>query len=232
MIRSCGRRWARTQRTASGRPARGPAADIVARDAGHPRPGLRRRTRARSPRARRSSTRARPSCGTARGDWRCRRRSTSRRLPTATSGRCRRWATASRCSSGSARSRPTRRTRPADGDGTVLLSDAATSARWRSSTRAPSPRCAPARSPRSRRRRWPRPDAATAGIVGAGLHGAWAARCLAAAGSAPGVCYDPRRRAWPRRSPTELGAGWSSGTREEALACDVVTCVTPGTRRS
>ena len=26
----------------------------------------------------------------------------------------------------------------------------------------------------------------------------------------------------------ELGDGWSAGTREQALACDVVTCVTPG----
>ena len=36
-----------------------------------------------------------------------------------------------------------------------------------------------------------REDAATAGIVGCGLHGAWAARCLAAAEYGPGVCFDP-----------------------------------------
>src|SRR5919202_6319188 len=36
-----------------------------------------------------------------------------------------------------------------------------------------------------------RPDARTAGIVGCGLHGAWAARCLAAAEYGPGICFDP-----------------------------------------
>src|SRR3954451_22809651 len=34
--------------------------------------------------------------------------------------------------------------------------------------------------------------ARSVGIVGCGLHGAWAARCLAAAGYGPGVCFDPR----------------------------------------
>ena len=70
-----------------------------------------------------------------------------------------------------------------------------------------------------------REDARTAGIVGCGLHGRWAARCLAAAEYGPGVCYDA--------DPDAAGAlagelGWEVGTREEALACDVVTCVTPG----
>ena len=37
-----------------------------------------------------------------------------------------------------------------------------------------------------------RSDAGTVGIVGCGLHGTWAARCLAAAGYGPGVCHDPR----------------------------------------
>jgi alanine dehydrogenase len=69
-----------------------------------------------------------------------------------------------------------------------------------------------------------REDARTVGIVGCGLHGAWAARCLAAAEYGPGVCFDP--------DPEAAGAlagelGWEAGTREEALACDVVTCVTP-----
>ena len=36
-----------------------------------------------------------------------------------------------------------------------------------------------------------RQDAKTVGIIGCGLHGAWAARCLAAAGYGPGLCYDP-----------------------------------------
>ena len=36
-----------------------------------------------------------------------------------------------------------------------------------------------------------REDARSVGIVGCGLHGAWAARCLAAAEYGPGVCFDP-----------------------------------------
>jgi len=70
-----------------------------------------------------------------------------------------------------------------------------------------------------------REDAASAGIVGCGLHGAWAARCLAAAEYGPGVCFD--------RDPEAAGAlagelGWEAAAREDALACDIVTCVTPG----
>jgi alanine dehydrogenase len=70
-----------------------------------------------------------------------------------------------------------------------------------------------------------REDARTAGIVGCGVHGAWAARCLAAAEYGPGVCFDP--------DPDAAGAlagevGWEAGSLEDALACDVVTCVTPG----
>jgi len=70
-----------------------------------------------------------------------------------------------------------------------------------------------------------REDASSAGIVGCGLHGAWAARCLAAAEYGPGVCFDP--------DPEAAGAlagelGWEAGSLEDAMACDVVTCVTPG----
>lgn len=36
-----------------------------------------------------------------------------------------------------------------------------------------------------------REDARTVGIVGCGLHGSWAARCLAAAEYGPGLCFDP-----------------------------------------
>jgi ornithine cyclodeaminase/alanine dehydrogenase-like protein (mu-crystallin family) len=72
-----------------------------------------------------------------------------------------------------------------------------------------------------------RPGARSVGIVGAGLHGAWAARCLVAAGYGPGVCHDPRG-AVAAALAAELGAGWRAGTREDALACDVVCCVTPG----
>ncbi|HEY7121442.1 MAG TPA: hypothetical protein VH329_02680, partial [Solirubrobacterales bacterium] len=37
-----------------------------------------------------------------------------------------------------------------------------------------------------------REGATTVGIIGCGVNGAWAARCLAAAGYGPGVCADPR----------------------------------------
>src|SRR3954463_1991096 len=70
-----------------------------------------------------------------------------------------------------------------------------------------------------------RPEAATVGIVGCGLHGAWAARCLAADGYGPGVCFDPRPEA-AQALAAELG--WTAGTREQALDADVVCCVTPG----
>src|SRR5262245_26744118 len=70
-----------------------------------------------------------------------------------------------------------------------------------------------------------REDARTVGMIGCGLHGTWAARCLAAAEYGPGVCFDPDPEAAGRLAG-ELG--WEAGTREDALACDVVTCVTPG----
>ena len=71
------------------------------------------------------------------------------------------------------------------------------------------------------------PEARTCGIVGCGLHGAWAARCLVAEGYGGGVCHDPRE-AVASALAAELGDGWRAGTLAEALACDVVTCVTPG----
>ena len=72
-----------------------------------------------------------------------------------------------------------------------------------------------------------REDAASAGIVGCGVYGAWAARCLAAAEYGPGVCYD--------LDPDAAGAlagelGWEAGALDDALACDIVTCATPGHR--
>ena len=70
-----------------------------------------------------------------------------------------------------------------------------------------------------------REDARTVGMIGCGLHGTWAARCLAAAEYGPGVCFDPD----PEAAGELAGElGWEAGTREDALACDVVTCVTPG----
>jgi ornithine cyclodeaminase/alanine dehydrogenase-like protein (mu-crystallin family) len=70
-----------------------------------------------------------------------------------------------------------------------------------------------------------REDARTVGVLGCGVNGSWAARCLAAAEYGPGVCFDP--------DPDAAGAlagelGWEAGSREDALACDVVATVTPG----
>jgi alanine dehydrogenase len=70
-----------------------------------------------------------------------------------------------------------------------------------------------------------RPNARTVGIVGCGLHGAWTARCMAAVGYGPGVCYD--RRPEPAHAlAAELD--WDAGSRELALRSDVVCCITPG----
>ncbi|HEY5318024.1 MAG TPA: ornithine cyclodeaminase family protein [Solirubrobacteraceae bacterium] len=70
------------------------------------------------------------------------------------------------------------------------------------------------------------PEAAcSVGIVGCGLHGAWAARCLAAAGYGPGICHDPRPEV-AKELAAELG--WQAGRRSAALRCDIVCCVTPG----
>ena len=67
--------------------------------------------------------------------------------------------------------------------------------------------------------------AGSVGIIGCGLHGAWAARCLVAAGYGPGVCCDPNPAA-ARALAVELG--WSAGSREQALSGAIVCCVTPG----
>lgn len=66
------------------------------------------------------------------------------------------------------------------------------------------------------------PGARSVGIVGCGLHGAWTARCLAAAGYGPGVCSDPREQV-AQALADELG--WSVG---DATRCEIVNCVTPG----
>jgi ornithine cyclodeaminase/alanine dehydrogenase-like protein (mu-crystallin family) len=71
-----------------------------------------------------------------------------------------------------------------------------------------------------------RSEARTVGIVGCGLHGSWAARCLAAAGYGPGVCHDPRADA-ANALAAELD--WDPGSREQALRSEIVCCVTPGT---
>jgi alanine dehydrogenase len=63
------------------------------------------------------------------------------------------------------------------------------------------------------------------GIIGCGLHGAWAARCLAQAGYGPGICADPGAGA-AETLADELG--WRAGPLAQALGADVVCCVTPG----
>jgi ornithine cyclodeaminase/alanine dehydrogenase-like protein (mu-crystallin family) len=68
-------------------------------------------------------------------------------------------------------------------------------------------------------------DARTVGIVGCGFNGGWAARCLAAAEFGPGVCFDVDAEAAGSLAG-ELG--WEAGSLDDALACDIVTCVTPG----
>jgi alanine dehydrogenase len=70
-----------------------------------------------------------------------------------------------------------------------------------------------------------REDAGSVGIVGCGVNGAWAARCLAAVGYGPGICADARPEAAAALAD-ELG--WTVGTRGEAATQDVVVTVTPG----
>jgi alanine dehydrogenase len=67
--------------------------------------------------------------------------------------------------------------------------------------------------------------ARTVGIIGAGVNGAWSARCLAAAGYGSGVCTDVRAEA-AEALAKELG--WRVGDRAEAAAQDVIVTVTPG----
>ncbi|WP_354699291.1 Alanine dehydrogenase [Paraconexibacter sp. AEG42_29] len=68
-------------------------------------------------------------------------------------------------------------------------------------------------------------DARTVGVIGCGVNGAWAARCLATAGYGDGVCCDPRADVAGALAE-ELG--WRTGSRIDALQCDIVCCVTPG----
>jgi alanine dehydrogenase len=68
-------------------------------------------------------------------------------------------------------------------------------------------------------------SARTVGLVGCGLNGSWAARCMAAAGYGPGVCCDPRADV---AAALAAELGWEAGDRAAALACDIVCCVTPG----
>lgn len=70
-----------------------------------------------------------------------------------------------------------------------------------------------------------REDARSVGLIGCGVNGSWAARCLAAAGYGPGVCADAR----PQAAQTLAGElGWRASDRGEAAAQDIVVTVTPG----
>jgi alanine dehydrogenase len=72
-----------------------------------------------------------------------------------------------------------------------------------------------------------RDDARSVGLIGCGVNGAWAGRCLAAVGHGPGICADARPE--PARTlAAELG--WEAGTRDQAAAQDIVVTVTPGER--
>jgi ornithine cyclodeaminase/alanine dehydrogenase-like protein (mu-crystallin family) len=69
------------------------------------------------------------------------------------------------------------------------------------------------------------PGARSVGVIGCGVNGAWAARCLAAAGYGPGVCADARPTA-AETLAAELG--WTAGSRAEGAGQDVVVTITPG----
>ena len=66
--------------------------------------------------------------------------------------------------------------------------------------------------------------ASSVGLVGCGVNGSWAARCLAAAGYGEGVCFDPRDEA---AASLAQELGWVAGDRDQAVAQDVVVTVTP-----
>jgi ornithine cyclodeaminase/alanine dehydrogenase-like protein (mu-crystallin family) len=62
-------------------------------------------------------------------------------------------------------------------------------------------------------------------VIGCGVNGAWAARCLAAFGYGPGVCADARPES-AEALASELD--WRVGDRAEAAAQDLVVSMTPG----
>lgn len=70
-----------------------------------------------------------------------------------------------------------------------------------------------------------RDGARSAGLIGCGLHGRWAALCLSALGYTEGVCFDRDPAA---ASSVADEVGWTAGTSSQAAACDVITLVTPG----
>ena len=161
----------------------------------------------------------------AEGEGRCRPRSTSTRLRTAISARCPRGARASALLKWvTSFPRNAERGLPAV-TGALLLSSAETGQMLAimdcASVTSLRTGAAAALSARVLARR----DAASVGVIGCGVNGAWAARCMAAAGYGAGVCADPRAKI-----AAELAAelGWTVGPRSEAARQDVVVTVTPG----
>jgi len=67
--------------------------------------------------------------------------------------------------------------------------------------------------------------AGTVGLIGCGINGAWAARCLRAVGFVRGICHDSDPT---RASVVADELGWMTGDRDEAASQDVVVTVTPG----
>src|SRR4051794_8064400 len=70
-----------------------------------------------------------------------------------------------------------------------------------------------------------REDAASVGLVGCGVYGAWAARCLAAAEYGPGMCFDV--------DPDAAGAlagelGWGARGLDDVLPCHIPPSGPPG----
>jgi ornithine cyclodeaminase/alanine dehydrogenase-like protein (mu-crystallin family) len=63
------------------------------------------------------------------------------------------------------------------------------------------------------------------GVIGCGVNGAWAARCLAEAGYGPGICHDAQPQA---ATALARELGWRTGTREEAASQELVVTCTPG----
>jgi len=72
-----------------------------------------------------------------------------------------------------------------------------------------------------------RPNARTVGVIGCGVNGTWAGRCLKAGGYESG-CVADLQPAAAEALAAELG--WEAASVAEAVAQDVVVTVTPGDR--
>ena len=175
---------------------------------------------------RRSSACATASSSTPAASGRCRRRCTSTRRRTATSGRCRPRARASRSSSGSRRFPRN----PAAGLPVVMGVICVSSRRGRGAARA-ARRALGHRAAHRRGRGGGRTGARPRGRPHrrASSAAACTARGRPAAWRRPSTARASASTPTPR-PPARLAGelGWEVGAREDALACDVVTCVTPG----